>query len=32
MKSDIISLKLEANGAIRIKEEIEKQLAKNNND
>ena len=32
MKSDIISLKLEANEAIHIKEEIEKQLAKKNND
>ena len=32
MKSDIISLKIEANEATRIKEETEKQLAKKNNE
>ena len=32
MKSNIISLKIEANEAIRIKEEFEKQLDKKNND
>ena len=32
MKSGIISLKIEANEATCIKEEIEKQLAQKNND
>ena len=32
MKSDIISLKIEANEAAHIKEETEKQLAKKNNE
>jgi len=32
MKLDIISLKIEANEATRIKKETEKQLAKKNND